>query len=255
MKARKTSGAGTSTSASRRSRSASPIAPASAASAGQPAEPPGRGAEVVDDPAVGREPELAAAVARGLGLVAEAVAERVEVEQRERVGDHEADQRQHAREQQAAEPRPGHGRGERRGGDRQHEDPGRVLRRAGDAEREAGDRVAAVAVVAVDRRHAEQREADGRERRRVVERQVRVVHGQERDGQQRARDQPGRPADQPPPGPGQQRDRDACRGARRRSARPRTRSCGRSPSPPPPRRGRRSAGRRRRAAGTCRRAG
>ena len=71
----------------------------------------------------------------------------------------------------------------------------------------AGDRVAAVAVVAVDRRDAQQREADRRQRRHVVERQVRVVHGQERDRQQRARDQPGRAADQAAPGPRQQRDR------------------------------------------------
>ena len=110
-------------------------------------------------------------------------------------------------QQQAAEPRTRHRRGERRGDDRQHEDPRRVLGRARHAEREAGDRVAAVAVVAVDRRDAQQRQADRRQRRHVVERQVGVVHGQERDRQQRARDQARRPAQQAAPGPRQQRDR------------------------------------------------
>ena len=110
MNARNSSGAGTSTAASRRSRASSPTR---AAGGRQPAaaspSPQVAVDEVVDDPALLRDAELAAAVARLVGLVLEPVAERVEVQHRVRVGEDEAREREHAGQREAAHAGAGRG--------------------------------------------------------------------------------------------------------------------------------------------------
>ena len=102
-----------------------------------------------------------------------------------------------------AVPRRQHGGGD----DRQHEDARRVLGGAGQAQADSRDRVPVQAAVAVDDRHPQQRQAHRGERRHVVEREVRVVHGQERHREQRARDQRRAGAQQQAPRPQQQAHR------------------------------------------------
>ena len=177
-----------------------------------PPDPPGERPQVVDDAVVLREAELAQRVVGDRRLVVEPVAERAEVQQRVRVGDQEAGDRGAERDQRAAAGRQvAAGRQELRG-DRRHQrqdhDPAGVLRGGGQAEPEAGDQVVAVAPEAQDSRGAPERQADRRQRRHVVERQVRVEDRQERDGEQPGRQDPHAAVEQALAGQVQQPDRE-----------------------------------------------
>ena len=95
-----------------------------------------------------------------------------------------------------------------RGGEQaQEHDPGRVLGGDGNAERRPGERVVGQAAVAVDAGDADQAQAQRRQRRHVVDRQVGVVDGQERDRQQRPRHESDAQVEQPPAGPDEKADR------------------------------------------------
>jgi hypothetical protein len=161
-------------------------------------------------PALLGEPELAGGVARRVGLVAQALPEGVEVQDRVRVGDEERRERRAGRDPQAAHrPRPPAGRrplGARRGDERQQHDPAGVLRRARQPEPDARHGVVAPAPEAQDAGDAPQRQAQRRERGHVVEREVRVEDRQEGDREDAGGEQSRAPVDQPGAGEVQQPD-------------------------------------------------
>ena len=234
-----------------------------------PAEAPRERPQVVELAGGLRQPELAEVVLGGRGLVVEPVAERREVEDRERVRDDERAEREQAREDEAAERgRAGVAAGGRllaparrdelqaagREQRQEHDAPG-VLRRARQAEADPGERVVEQAPAAQDAGRAPQRQRDRRERRDVVEREVRVEDRQERDRQERRGQQADAAVAEARGGevqqPHRQRPDDGGRDARddEHLGRDGPRRCSRRP------RGRRTTRRTRRAAGTCRRAG
>ena len=133
--------------------------------------------------------ELAQGVVGGVGLVLQAVAEGREVEHGVGVGDDEGAQGDDPRQHEPASRRvaPGRGRQPDRAGrhQRQEHDPAGVLRRARQPEPDAGEQVVAQASLAQHAGGAPQREGDRRQRRDVVERQVRVEDGQEGAREQR----------------------------------------------------------------------
>ena len=174
-----------------------------------PAEPPGDRPEVVEVAVGERLAELAFA-ARGAGLVDDPAAEALDVQQRVRAGDDEAGDRRRpgqAEEQEGAGleevdrpavaaleadaprvgKRPAVVAPAEVGGDADRDDEDRrgVLRRHGGARGGAGEGEVPPASVAVDAGDAIEGERCRRERRRVVEREVRVEDGHEGDGDQR----------------------------------------------------------------------
>ncbi len=74
-------------------------------------------------------------------------------------------------------------------GEREDRDTGRVLARAGKAETDPGERIVAHAPVAHDSGAPQQRERERQERGGVVEREVPIEDGQERDRLERRREQ------------------------------------------------------------------
>ena len=145
--------------------------------------------QVVEVPRALRQAELAQRVVGGVGLVLQAVAEGREVEHGVGVGDDEGAQRDDPRQHEPARRRvaPGRRRQADRAGrhQRQQHDAAGVLRRARQPEPDAGEQVVAQAPLAQHARGAPQRQGDRRQRRHVVERQVRVEDGEEGDRQQR----------------------------------------------------------------------
>ncbi len=146
--------------------------------------------------------------------------ERLVVEQPERVGREEGSERERRRQgdaerrsQRRGPVDPRQPRGHRR--EQRHErDPGRVLRRARQAQPDPGQRVVAHAAFAEHASAAEQRQRQRRERRHVVERQVRVEDRQERDRLDRRRQQAHGAAEQARARPVQQPQREHAERAR-----------------------------------------
>ena len=150
-----------------------------------------------------REAELAGLVAGRRRLVRDAGTELRRRQQRVRVGDQEGGDRGHtgegkARDCRAALVRRSAGPLEGRREEHQEHDARRVLGRACEAEAHPGDQPVAPPAMGEHARAAPEREAERREHRHVVERQVRVEHGQERDREQRACEQAGAAVEEPP---------------------------------------------------------
>ena len=202
----------------------------------QPAEAPGERPQVVAPARRVREAELAALLARGLGLLLERLAERLVVEQRVRVGGDEARAQQPEREREVAHAGVHDRRGERRRDQRHEHDPGLVLGRDRDAQRHPGEHVLARAAGAVDAGDPDQRGASGASVGTSLSAKCAVVHRQERDRQQRARERADAlVVEQPRAGDRQQRH------GERAQERPRRRARARTPSSDRPRRRRRSS--------------
>ncbi len=139
----------------------------------------------------------------------------VVVEQRVGVRDQERRHARGSRERDAAERAPAGARlciqeARRDGRDERHErDPGGVLARAGEPQADPRQQVVAQSSFAQHARAAEQRQGQRRERRHVVEREVRIEDGQERDRLDRRRQQADAAAEQARAGRIQQPQRGA----------------------------------------------
>ncbi len=198
MNARYRTGAGTRIQPSARSRHHA----AQRRHRGNPTETPGERPQVVGQAALVRRTELAFGFRGHRRLMLDALLERVEVQDRIGVRRDERRQRHPAGEHQSHEHASAAPRLLQvacccRCQQRQQHDPRRVLRRAARAQTQARERVPAQPPAAQHARGAQQRQRQRRQRRHVVERQVRVEHGQERDRLQRRRQQRRPTAQQP----------------------------------------------------------
>ena len=200
----------------------------------QPAQAPGEGRQVVAPARRVGQAELAAVVARGLGLLLQPLAEGLVVEQRVRVGGDEARAHQPDREPRLRTRACATGDANAAAIIVTSTIPAVYLVAIATPSAEAREHVFARAAGAVDPGDADQRGGQRRQRRRVVEREVAVVDRQERDRQQRAGEQRrcgGRRT------AARRRSRSARRRARRgrpmRRGRARTRSSGSAAKAPP----------------------
>ena len=158
----------------------------------QPAEAPGEGGQVVPPAAGVGQAELAALVAGGLGLLADAVVpERVAVEQRVRV-ERPGTRRTISPSENARLRTRAWATGEANAAATivTTTIPAGYLVAIATPSAAPASTYSRVPAGAVDPGHADQAQRQRRQRRRVVQREVRVVHGQERDRQQRAREEP-----------------------------------------------------------------